>query len=316
MNRLSVQFKRGVCTAALLLVCGSSFGQQIEAGSAPVKPVQRRASQIWIERPWEIRYFLMVTDSWSTLREGAIRRATKPSNTWMEWESVFDPTASVLIPNPLSPRTDRFSVVPIEFDQHGTVLSPHTHKGPLRGRLNQLVTITLSAGDAIKDPRYDLGHWFLGLGDVSTDWAPALCKTDQQPDAAQVRSDGYLYGAKFKVDKYSTTFGCREWAYQLYDSSRPYIDVTSYIPRAKDKGGTGTYIREFIGWARFDDKKPVIGKHEDQWYCLHDCPNGDKPGAIANIATWASKNGWQVPQRPTRMPMFPDPPGKIGRYPE
>jgi hypothetical protein len=316
MNRKNDRRRSKVLVLGLLLICGSSFSQQSETAPTPAKASQRRASQVWIDRPWELRYFLFVTDSWSTIRDGVARRAQKSGGTWKDWESVFEPGASIAIRNPLSPRTDRFSIVAIDFDKTGAVATTHTHQGPLRGRLNQLVTITLSSGDAIGDPQYDLGHWFLGLGDVSTDWAPALCKTDQQPDAAQIKSDGYLYGSKFKVDKYSTTFGCREWAYQLYDSSRPYIDVTSYVLKTKDKGGSGTYIREFIGWARFDDKKPVIGKNEDQWYCLHDCPNGDKPGAIANIATWASKNGWQVPQRPTRMPMFPDPPGKAGKYPE
>jgi hypothetical protein len=261
-----------------------------------------------------MRYFLAVTDTWSSKKKASIRRNSEAGATWLSWPQLFEPGAEIEQPNPLIPG-DKFSVISVEFDKQGEITTPHSHKGPLRGRLNQLVMITLSAGNAINDSQYDLGHWFLGLGDVSTDWAPALCKIDQQPDAAQIKSDGYLYGSKFKADKYSTTFGCREWAYQLFDSSRPYIDVTSYIPKTKDKDGTGTYIREFIGWARFDDKKPVIGKHEDQWYCLHDCPNGDKPGAIANIATWASKNGWQVPQRPSRMPMFPDPPGKIGRYP-
>jgi hypothetical protein len=302
-------------SAALLTFCCLSLAQQSEVSIASAKPMQRKASQTWIERPWEIKYFLAVTDAWSSKKKASIRRNSESGVTWQSWPQLFEPATELEQPNPLIPG-DKFSVVSIEFDRQGTVTTPHTHKGPLRGRLNQLVTITLSSGDAIKDPQYDLGHWFLGLGDVSTDWAPALCKTDQQPDAAQIKSDGYLYGSKFKVDKYSTTFGCREWASQLYDSSRPYIDVTSYIPKSKYKGGSGAYIREFIGWARFDDKKAVIGRHEDQWYCLYDCPNGDKPGAIANIATWASKNGWQVPQRPTRMPMFPDPPGKIGRYPE
>jgi hypothetical protein len=123
-----------------------------------------------------------------------------------------------------------------------------------------------------------------------------------------------LYGKLFKPDEFSTTFGCREWAYQLYDDARPYIDVTSYVPKGKTFEH-GTYIREFIGWGRFGDKKPIIGKHRAVWYCLYDCPNGEQPGPIADIKAWAQKNGWPVPKPPTKVPTFPDPPAKAGTYP-
>ncbi len=161
--------------------------------------------------------------------------------------------------------------------------------------------------------QYHLGFWFTGLGDVSTHWAPAICVSNQKPDAAQVRSDGYLYGRLFKPNSQSTTFGCREWAYQLYNPDRPYIDVTSYVPKDADYPD-GSYIREFIGWTRFDDKKPVIGKDGKTWICLHDCPNGDKPGVIPDIKVWVNQNGWALPTPPSQMPMFPDPPGKTGVY--
>ena len=193
------------------------------------------------------------------------------------------------------------------------VSTANTHSNRLRGRLNQLRKLALSAGDAPTDRVYPLAIWFTGIADASTDWAPGFCSTDQQPDAAQVKSDGYLYGALFKESEYQPTFGCREWAAQLYDKRRPYIDVTSYVREGKVYPKY-TYIREFIGWARFGDQKPVIGKHEKDWYCLHDCPAGDKPGLIPDIKAWARKNGWSAPKPPTKMPVFPDPPAAPGRY--
>lgn len=81
---------------------------------------------------------------------------------------------------------------------------------------------------------------------------------------------------------------------------QPYIDVTTY----HDKAGKKTHIGRFIGWMGFDDApRPVIGKHGDCWLCLHECPDGEKPGVIADIADWTGRRGWPVP-RPT--PYFPD----------
>jgi hypothetical protein len=125
----------------------------------------------------------------------------------------------------------------------------------------------------------------------------------------------YLYGSLFKADEYSTTFGCREWASQLYDPARPYIDVTSYVPVARSTSYE-SFIRPFIGWARAGDKKPVIGKHESAWYCLHDCPGDDRPGVILDISRWAAANGWKTPKPPTKVPTFPDPPTVPGFYPQ
>jgi hypothetical protein len=81
---------------------------------------------------------------------------------------------------------------------------------------------------------------------------------------------------------------------------QPYIDVTTY----HDKEGKKTHIGRFIGWMGFDDApRPVIGKHGDYWLCLHECPDGEKPGVIADIADWTGKRGWPMP-KPT--PYFPD----------
>lgn len=319
MNR----FHRALRSAtALTLVCACTVASCQTAPAQPdppsTKSAERPGTHVWIERPWEMRYFLMVTKSWATAKAGAIRRngKAKPGDTWREWEQFFDPVVAFPSTKPYARPRDALSVITIEFDEQGWVTTPHTHKGQLRGRLNRLLSILLSPGEGPDDARYNLGEWFLGLGDVSTDWAPGLCITKNIPTPFAKTDEYYLYGPKFKLGEFSETFGCREWAYQLYDPDRPYIDVTSYIPKSIDKEGPGTYIREFIGWARFDDKKPVIGKDENQWYCLHDCPGGDKPGPIADIKAWAAKNGWSVPKRPTRVPTFPDPPATAGTYPK
>lgn len=307
--------------SALVLACAciaASCQSAAAQPEPPAKPPKEGGTHAWIERSWEMRYFLMVTGDWRIAKKGAIRRngKAKPGDTWRNWEQVFNPVTEFRTTKPSAASNDPLSVITIEFDRQGWVTTPNTHNGPLRGRLNQLLSIKLSSGEGPTNIQYDLGHWFLGLGDVSTDWAPGLCITKNIPTPFAQTDEYYLYGPKFKLDEFSTTFGCREWAYQLYDPDRPYIDVTSYIPKSKDKEGAGTYIREFIGWARFDDKKPVIGKDENDWYCLHDCPNGDMPGRIADIKAWSAKNGWPAPKRPTRVPTFPDPPAVAGTYPK
>ena len=66
---------------------------------------------------------------------------------------------------------------------------------------------------------------------------------------------------------------------------------------------------------RFDvPPKPVIGKHLNTWYCLHECPTGDAPGAIADIQAWAAKNGWPAPSVPKKQPLFPEKPYKPGEF--
>lgn len=302
--------------AACATVCFAGIACQAQVSTPQQAPQTTRkpATIDWLERPWEWRYFLLVTAEWRIEKMLAERKNGKETPDPYETLSLarsFEPVAAV--PNPRDPTNDPFSIIHIEFDKQGFVTTPHTDTNRLRGQIDRIRRVTLSAGDEATSHQYRLGSWFTGLGDVSTHWAPAICVSNQNPDAAQVRSDGYLYGRLFKPNSQSTTFGCREWAYQLYDPARPYIDVTSYVPKDADYPD-GSYIREFIGWSRFDDKKPVIGKEGKTWVCLHDCPNGDKPGVIPDISAWAKKNGWAVPTSPSKMPMFPDPPGKAGSY--
>jgi hypothetical protein len=294
---------------ALCLLAGVAQAQSPARASPQESP--------WINRPWGLRYVLYVTDQrgWEISRDLADKDNAKLGPKYFSWESFFKPVSTFSIPQTANTFERGFSVVPIEFDQSGKVTTLHSSPIPLHGKLTNILRISLVDGDADKHRQSILGVWFTGLGDVSTHWAPALCDSNEQPNAAQIRSDGYLYGRLFKATPFSKTFGCREWAYQLYDNSRPYIDVTSYVPK-DDFYPHGTYIRDFMGWARFGDKKPVIGKHEATWYCLYDCPKGEAPGPIADIQAWAGANGWRVPKRPTKSPTFVDPPAKQGTYPQ
>lgn len=275
----------------------------------------RRGSHVWIERPWDMRYFLSIrsVEDWALSKEGAVRRNAKEKESSLEWEGIFDPTV-VIAAHSESASTQGFAVVLISFDTMGFVKTKNDFATPLRGRLNRLQYVTLSAGDAPSDRQFDIGERFLGLGDASTHWAPALCDTNQMPSPFSKTDEGYLYGGKYNEHKMTGTFGCREWAFQLYDSDRPYIDVTSYLLTGKGRS-TGSRIHVVTGWGRFTEKKPVIGKHGSDWYCFHDCPNDEKPGYIASIAAWAHRSGWPLPKPPTKAPTFPDPPAKQGTYP-
>jgi hypothetical protein len=275
----------------------------------------------WLGRPWELRYILYVSDHWSISAENAQERKDKAGIKVLDrdwWELFFRPQVFFPSRDKWAQPGDGLSAVVIEFDRDGKVKTPHAAGASLYGKIDRILDLTLSEGGDVNKPRYDLGFWFMGLGDVSTHWAPGLCKASEMPNpfAKTELGTGYLYGPKFEPSSIFATFGCREWAYQLQHPNRPYIDITSYLNKKDDPDGSGTYVRELFGWSRFNDApKPVIGKHEQDWYCFHECPGGEKPGSIPNIKEWAKKNGWSVPVRPTRIPVFPDPPAKSGTYP-
>ena len=263
-------------------------------------------------------YVLPETD-WNISKEGSKDSSVNqvgrsPKRRYFRWEELFEPDHLVRLKVPDLLGNPNLAVVLVAFDQEGMVTSSHSRGKPLRGRLNTLRYLGLSDGDGLDDRFYRMAGWFTGLGDASTEWAPAFCNIYQMPDAATIKSDDYLYGKLFKSNGDRPLFGCREWAYQLYDSDRPYIDVTSYEFTSKGKPSKG-YIREFIGWARFGDSKPIIGLHEGDWYCVHDCPGGNQPGLIPDIKSWAKRFDWAEPMPPTKVPTFPDPPAQAGTYP-
>jgi hypothetical protein len=299
----------------LLIICAWLMPGFLQSALAERRPIE------WLGRPWELRYVVYVSDYWSISVENAQERKDKAGTKALDrawWELLIKPRVFFPSRDKWARPGDGLSVVVVEFDQDGKVKSPHAAGAPLYGKIDRILDVTLSEGGDVNKPRYDLGFWFMGLGDVSTHWAPGLCKASEMPNpfANTDLGTGYLYGPRFEPSSSVATFGCREWAYQLQHPNRPYIDITSYVNKKDDPDGSGTYVHELFGWARFSDEpKPVIGKHEKDWYCFHECPGGDKPGLIPDIKAWAKKNGWPAPVRPTRIPVFPDPPAKSGRYP-
>jgi hypothetical protein len=326
MNRILKHITIVLLTGWILLAAAPLWSQQLE---------DRSSSIDWVLRPWEMRYFIYVkpADGWQHLQKLAKESNQKSMRPRFAWKQFFEAQTVLRIPHwELLQKPEKakypedLAVAVIEFDKDGWVNTPNSFGKPLRGRLNSMSPagyMVLSAGDALNDPTSSFGNWFIGLNEDTADGVtPALCEGSRDmPPFHTLQLEGYLYGEKYDIkDSWivEPPFACREWAWQLHDTDRPYIDVTNYIPKGHKYAKTrphGTYILPFIGWGTFDRQKPVIGKHADTWYCLHECPIGDKPGPIANINAWAKANGWTPPKPPTRMPVFTDDPKRRGRYP-
>lgn len=263
------------------------------------------ADRVWMERPWEFRYFIEAKESYSfenSIRLGlkALRDPDPNNSQW--YAAIFPLTATIRArPEELKGLGDgAVSTLVIEFNEQGLVTSSHRGPKGLTGRLNRIRNIVLAAGNSLNDPLFDLGKWYTGRSGEDAVFAPAICTLE---DMQKRYKKGYKPQTTLEGN-----FGCREWGYYLKSPDHPYIDVTSY---QKD----GTYIRPFIGWGRFDvPLKPVIGKYENTWVCLHECPDGDQPGVIPDIKAWATKHGWPVPKRPKKVPMFTDKPYKRGEF--
>lgn len=294
-------------TALLLVVLwmhtGTAVAQAPESPESPVSP-----GQPWLKRPWEIKYFIFISDSWdSTYRASTKSHEESPSSAYQDWAYIFHPTYTF---HAKDKYPETYTTVAVEFDKEGFVKTPNDSPEPLRGRLTDYLKLMLATGDTNNERYHYVGEWFMGWGDQSAEWAPSLCFLQEIPNHLSDDDKFYKYGPAFVVDEHSATFGCREWAYQLRDPDRHYIDVTSYIlPKTLDPDGPGAYVQDdIIGWFGFDTPiKPVIGKNKDDWYCFFACPGNDAPGLIPDIRAWASKNGWSVPEPPAKMPMFPDP---------
>ncbi len=246
---------------------------------------------MWLDRPWEIRYVLFGENAESKAIEirGAKRRNAEKEvagkeKIYLEAAALFTPTATLAVPGARA-----VAVVVLRFDKAGRVIA---RDGPLRrmsAKRNLLDDLVLISEESPGGRPYLLAEWSQGIPGAA-EFSPAVCDT----------MDTLRYEDGWDIDDYSGNFGCREWTAQLYDRHLPYIDVTSYAP---DR----TYIGEFVGWSRFEDPpKPVIGKQENTWLCLHECPGGEKPGVIPDIKAWAMKHGFPMPQRPPKQPLYPN----------
>ncbi len=285
----------------------------------------------WIDRPWEYRYLLYV-ELVEPFEKGAKSQdfSSLPSDKGLQllWmPGPFSPTWLIQWTDKKDNKyvDDTFAVLRIDVKQDRTVTTPNRWGLPLEARLNVREDIVLAPKVAKPEKIVRFAEFFMGTYAASdTRYSPTMCST-LFGDNTDPRELSGRY-----VDKYFNPisdgyFGCREWAAQLYDPDRHYIDVTSYAnavdfekPIVKSGPRKGYYplkkplryapeIKHFIGFSRFEDPpKPVIGNHQGQWLCLNDCPGGETPAKIADIKAWATKYGWPVPQPPKNVREFMD----------
>jgi hypothetical protein len=248
-------------------------------------------SRVWLGRPWAIRYVLFVDSDHGLNIQIKVSREfngapEKPGKrmVYLRADEMFEPTATFKVRG-FDPRV----LVLIEFDSAGHVISNSRRLSAFTAKRTVLDYLVLVRTDSDEEQPYYLARWSQGIpGDVS--FSPAVCAGD----------DSSRYGDRWDRDSYAGSFGCREWTAQLYQSDRPYIDVTSYSKH-------GNFIGEFVGWSRFTDPpKPVIGLQGKTWLCLHDCPEGEQPGIIPNIKAWTRKHDFPMPDRPARQPEYPN----------
>jgi len=289
------------------------------AGNVVVSENSRFVS--WIDRDLDYRYLLVVENGWGMMQK--LEQASWVKNPKgianQQIEGHFNPSLILIPESKEFPGWGERAVLRLDVARNQTVHIPTLQGKVVELKLNQLERIVLAPkGESPPSFTIRFGQLFFGAPYAADpSYSPSICTgVDMQTDP----NFKGRYQNKFKADSEyylmgeDGYFGCREWAAQLYDENRPYIDVTSYewgpdITRPKKGGkypvGPVTYIKPFIGFSRFQDApKPVIGQHLGQWYCITDCPEGNAPGKIENIRLWAAKQGWPVPERPENVRRF------------
>lgn len=311
---------------SLLILGAATLAGGVVAQPAPSRP---DPSRVWIDRGWEFRYILLVErvsgfEASAEVGRGKLKSARPLHESYIAPYAFFEPSHQIATQRtsdkPNGDEGKNLAVLAIQFDESRAVLTPNRAPAALFGRLNRIQTIVLAPGNAPTDFQVRVGYFYVGP-DAGASATPAICNTEDIDKRYKPRAE---------FDILLGRFGCREWGHYLQNPQYPYIDVTSYEPKKAEfleyweldpKTGkdelreTDARIAEFIGWGRFDiPPKPVIGQHVGKWFCLHECPDGEAPGRIPDIRAWAAKRGWPVPQRPKRMPLFPDPPRKPGSF--
>lgn len=244
----------------------------------------------WLERPWEIRYVVFFTHKHGMSERIRVASKWNARNKLNGEELVYFSAMALFTPDTLH-ATSRLPVdmTLLTFDMDGHVSSALLSSAKWTIKRNLLDHIVLIDPAQPRSKPYYLADWSQGIpGDKS--FSPAICSG----------WDDDRYRADWGIDDRFGNFGCREWTAQLYRDDQPYIDVTSY-------SSSRPFIGEFIGWSRFSDPpKPVIGLQDRTWFCLHDCPKDEKPGAIRDIKTWTKKHGFPMPERPPKQPLYPN----------
>lgn len=303
--------KRYIFSILMILLGGLAPAFEVQAQNPAPNSVD------WIARPWEYRYLIYseITREWNRSRNQFAKdllESPKDAGKYGQPLLVhFDPQF-VLAIDALADR--RLGLLRLDIQADRTIAQPSLSGTHLRARLNSLMGIVFTPTDTAPSYIVDFGYFFMGAyGASDTSYSPAICNYSFA-DSVPIDGRG-RYNASFTPGG-KGYFGCREWAAQLYDKNRPYIDVSSYemiedddAPRKKGKPVMKpiTYIRPFVGFSRFDSPhKPVIGNHKGTWYCITDCPSGDQVGVIPDIKTWAAKQGWSVPIKPKNVRQFMD----------
>jgi len=283
----------------------------------------------WIERPWEYKYLFKIENlsSFEESRRDTPKKRKPKTPAVLYFFGGFPPTTVIKIPHLSAALIDsELAVLRVDIQKDQKVSTPNDWGIPLEAHLNGFEDIVLSPLEGIADDRMiEVGHFFMGhYGASDPRYSPAICQNSFGDNTSPTEISGRYVESNF--DPISVGyFGCREWAAQLYDKNRPYIDVTSYeyeydyekpaIKKGPRKGFQPfkiplTYdprVHSLIGFSRFEDPpKPVIGNHRGQWICFNDCPDGAAPGLIDDIKVWTKKQGWPEPKPPRNVRAFKD----------
>jgi hypothetical protein len=223
--------------------------------------------------PWEIKYVLFVAPE-KEMREHTMRArslnqqmASDKKLLYLNAQALFTPSYSI---GPIAVELIRFT----PKAQVVNAVAPLSQFAARRTRFDRMVFVKTRGR---KDYHlYHFANWY----DEDLEF-PALCTEDDAEHYEETEDNG----------SEASYFGCVEWAKQLYTAEQPYIDVTSYTDE-------GPFIKHFMGWSRFTDTpKPVIGLNDDIWMCLYNCPNGELPGVIKDIAVWTRRHGLPLPSK-------------------
>lgn len=288
------------------LVCGflvsSATIAQAQVNSEPARTLPETT-------PWALRYVLKIdTPYFFDIRATRGRRnlANPRAAREQELEAIAGNVRTYVVENRMFEREEVFSTLALEFAPDGQLITRVSWPQKLGGHIDEEGRVFLSA-EGESSPVFGIATLEEYEGKDAKLYSPAICSGD----------DDRRYLPGFKPTSVSGNFGCREWSYYLHNAKLPYIDVTTYqvtvdpaakpVRRGRAAPSVSATIKPVIGWGRFDiSPKPVIGKHGDSWFCLHDCPDGDRPSYIPNIKSWLARHNWPMPKIPKKMPLFPD----------
>lgn len=124
-------------------------------------------SRIWIERPWEYRYAIVIESpsEYDRLRRFMEKEiASGKRINFHRLEPLFPLSVSISTdPEEYRGHNKAIGAIVVQFDNDGQVLTPNDLALNLRGRMSRLFEIVLSAGDKPDSWNFDLGYWYTVL---------------------------------------------------------------------------------------------------------------------------------------------------------